>query len=38
MWFLAMYHGNFENKIIIQDKVKDPTAGIKMLIDSDAHF
>ena len=30
--------GNFENKIIIQDKVKDPTAGIKMLIDSDAIF
>ena len=30
--------GNFEKKLVIQDKVENPTAGIKILMDSDAIF
>ena len=30
--------GNFENKLILQDAVENPTAGIQILLDSEAVF
>lgn len=31
-------YGNFEHKLVIQDAIEDPTAGLQILIDSDAVF
>ena len=31
-------NGNFEKKLVIQDKVENPTAGIRILLDSEAIF
>jgi hypothetical protein len=31
-------NGNFENTLVIQDKIENPTAGIRILMDNDAIF